>query len=102
VVSLEETCVRVDIALSTVEGVEKFKSGNYDIVISDMERPARERAGIDIAKKLRMLNPNIPFFIFCGSWAAINLQDESIEAGVTSITSSGTTLLSRLPLSNGS
>lgn len=102
VASLEERGVKVDIALSTWDGVEKFKSGQYDIVISDMGRPEGEKAGIDLAKKIRSLNPNIPLYIFCGGWAARNLKDESVLAGVTGITSSGTTLLSRLPLSNGS
>jgi CheY-like chemotaxis protein len=102
VASLEERGAKVDIALSTEEGLEKFKSGQYDVVISDMARPEGEKAGIDLAKKIRMLNPNTPFFIFCGNWAARNLKEESLQAGVTSITSSGTTLLSRLPPSNGS
>lgn len=102
VASLEERGAKVDIALSTAEGFEKFKAGQYDIVISDMGRPEGERAGIDLVKKIRTLNSNLPFYIFCGSWAARNLQEESLKAGVTSITSSGTTLLSVLPLSNGS
>jgi CheY-like chemotaxis protein len=102
VASLGEQGVKIDIALSTEEGVEKFKTGQYDMVISDMGRPEGEKAGIDLAKKIRMLNTSIPFFIFCGSWAARNLKEESINAGVTHITSSGTSLLSVLPLSNGS
>ncbi len=102
VASLGEQGVKIDIALSTEEGVEKFKTGQYDMVISDMGRPEGEKAGIDLAKKIRALNTSIPFFIFCGSWAARNLKEESLNAGVTRITSSGTTLLSVLPLSNGS
>lgn len=101
VASLEEQGAKIDIALSTEEGVEKFKTGQYDIVISDMGRPEGEKAGIDFAKKIRALNATIPFFIFCGSWAARNLKEESLNAGVTRITSSGTTLRSVLPLSNG-
>lgn len=101
VASLEERGAKVDIALSTEDGVEKFKSGQYDIVISDMGRPEGERAGIDLAKKVKSLNSNTPFFIFCGNWAARNLKEEAVQAGVTNITSSGTTLLSLLPLTNG-
>lgn len=101
VASLVEQGVKIDIALSTEEGVEKFKTGHYDIVISDMGRPEGEKAGIDLAKKIKALNASIPFFIFCGNWAARNLEEESLNAGVTGITSSGTTLLSVLPLSNG-
>jgi CheY-like chemotaxis protein len=102
VASLEERGARIDIALSTTEGIEKFKNGQYDIVISDMGRPEGGKAGIDLVKKVRELNESIPFIIFCGGWAARNLKDEALSSGVTSITSSGTTLLSVLPLSNGS
>ena len=101
VASLEEQGAKVDIALSTEEGIDRFKSAQYDFIISDMGRPEGEKAGIDLAMKIRVLNSTIPFFIFCGRWAARNLKDESLKAGVTEITSSGTTLLSVLPLSNG-
>lgn len=100
VASLEERGVIVDIALTTEDGIEKFKATEYDILISDMGRPESEKAGIDFAEKVRTLNQVVPIYIFCGGWAARNLKDESLKAGVTAITSSGTTLLSLLPLSN--
>jgi CheY-like chemotaxis protein len=102
VATLEERGVKVDVALSTEDGIKKFKAGHYDIVISDMGRPEGEKAGIDLAKKIRARNPKTPVFVYCGSWAARNLRDESLQAGVTEITSSGTTLLRLLPLSNES
>ena len=98
VAALEEKGAKVDVVLSTEEGVQKFKGISYDIVLSDMGRPEGEKAGIDLAKKIRSLNPQVPFFIFCGSWAARYLREEAIAAGVNGITSSGTTLLSQLPL----
>ena len=100
VASLEERGVTVDVALTTEEGIEKFKGSEYDIIISDMGRPESEKAGIDFTKKVRTLNQVVPIYIFCGGWAARNLKDESLKAGVTAITSSSTTLLSVLPLSN--
>lgn len=99
IASLEERGVRVDTALSTDEGILKFKQIQYDIVLSDMGRPESERAGIDLAKKIKSISPKTPMYIFCGSWAARNLRKEALNAGVTEITSSGTTLLSALPLS---
>lgn len=99
---LEERGAKVDVALSTQEGIDKFKATPYDIVLSDMGRPEGGKAGIDLAKRIRELNPRVPFFIFCGGWAAHNLREEALAAGVTEITSSGTTLLSQLPLENGS
>ena len=102
VASLEETGARVDVALSTEDGVEKFKSASYDIVLSDMGRPEGGKAGIDLAKRIRDLNRRVPFFIFCGGWAGQNLREEALAAGVTEITSSGTTLLGQLLLENES
>ncbi len=102
VASLQERGHAVDIALTTDEGFGMFKARTYDIVISDMGRPEDDHAGITLVKKIRELGSEVPFYIFCGVWAARNLRDEAIEHGVTDITSSGTTLLSRLPLENGS
>jgi len=102
VASLEERGAKVDVAVNTEEGIEKFKALPYDIVLSDMGRPESDKAGIDLVKRIRQLNPRVPFFIFCDGWAARNLREEALAAGVTEITSSGTTLLSQLPLANGS
>ncbi|MBI9077086.1 MAG: response regulator [Desulfatibacillum sp.] len=94
--SLEERGVRVDIALTTDEGIKKFKSQAYDFVISDMGRPEGDKAGIELARKIRAMNKDIPFFIHCGRWAAANWRKQALEAGVTEITASGATLLSLL------
>jgi CheY-like chemotaxis protein len=98
VASLEERGVRVDTALSTEEGLAKFRRLSYDLVISDMGRPEGDRAGIELAKRIRSLNRKMPIYIFCGTWAARNLRDEALAAGVTEISSSGTTLLTALHL----
>lgn len=96
VASLEERGIRVDIALTTDDGLQKFRDGKYDIVISDMGRPEDDKAGIDLAKKIRAISSEVPYFIYCGSWAAKNLRSEALAAGVTDISSSGSTLLSEL------
>jgi CheY-like chemotaxis protein len=98
--ALEERGARVDIALSTEDGLMKFKKQPYDIVLSDMGRPEGEKAGIDLTTRLKAINPAIPIFIFCGSWAARNLRAEALSAGASEITSSGTTLLAALPLTD--
>ena len=98
--TLLEREVKIDIALSTDEGIAKFKKQPYDIVVSDMARPESDRAGIDLAKHIHKLRPGTPVFIFCGSWAARTLRQAALDAGVTEITASGTTLLSALPLTS--
>lgn len=100
VAALEERGVRVDIALSTDEAIATIKKIPYDIVLSDMGRPEDDKAGIDLTRKLKELHINTPVYIFCGSWAARHLRSEALAAGVAEITSSGTTLLSVLPLYN--
>lgn len=97
--TLEERGVRVDTALSTDEGVAQFKKMNYDIVVSDMGRPESEKAGIDLTRKIKLVSPQTPIYIFCGTWAARTLRAEALAAGVAEITASGSTLLSELPLS---
>lgn len=97
--TLEERGVRVDTALSTDEGVAQFKKMAYDIVVSDMGRPESEKAGIDLTRKIKLIRPDTPVYIFCGTWAARTLRAEALAAGVAEITASGSTLLSELPLS---
>ena len=96
IASLEERGVRVDTAISTQEGVQKFNKHGYDLVISDMGRPEGGKAGIELAKQIQFINPAIPVYIFCGGWAAQNFREEALSAGVKEITSSGTTLMSAL------
>ncbi|MCX5645698.1 MAG: response regulator [Phycisphaerae bacterium] len=96
--SLEERGARVDIALSTDEALTKSKKLSYDIILSDMGRPEGDKAGIDLIQKIKSISPKTPVYIFCGSWAAHNLRNEALSAGAADITSSGTTLLSALPL----
>jgi CheY-like chemotaxis protein len=102
VAAFEERGARVDIALSTDEAIAKIKKTPYDIVLSDMGRPEGDKAGIDLTRKLKELRISTPVYIYCGSWAAQHLRDEALAAGVAEITSSGTTLLSVLPLVNES
>lgn len=98
VAALEDRGAQVDVALSTDAGIAKFKRQPYDIVLSDMGRPEGERAGIELAQRIKQLSPATPVFIFCSAWAARHLRDDALNAGVTEITASGTTLLSALPL----
>jgi CheY-like chemotaxis protein len=98
VASLEERGVQVDIALSTDEALAKFNKSHYDFVISDMRRPENDKAGIELVHKIKALSPSTPIFIFCGPWAARNLRTEAMKAGAAEITSSGTRLLTVMPL----
>ena len=89
---------RIDTALSTDAALERVKAASYDVIISDMGRPEGDRAGIDLARKLKAMGVAAPIYIFCGQQGAASLRQEALHAGVTDITSSATTLLSLLPL----
>lgn len=92
VASFENRGARVEIALTTDEGIAMFRRSGYDAVISDMGRPESEKAGIDLARAINQISPNTPVYIFCGRWAAMNLREEALAAGVAEITTSGSTL----------
>lgn len=96
IASLEQMGVRVQIARSTEEGLQYFASEKYDRVISDMGRPEGGRAGIDLLKKIREFDQEVPYYIFAGRWAERNLRDEALAAGANGITSSGTSLINML------
>lgn len=93
---LEAKGARIDLALSSVEALEKFKGGHYDVVISDMGRPEGKEAGIELARELRSIDAQVPYYIFCSRWSAEHLREQALQAGVNGITASGTTLLGHL------
>lgn len=101
VASLQERGVRVDQVRSTAEALARLDQQPYepyDLVISDMVRPEGAEAGIDLTRSLKARTPPVPVYIFCGAVAAHRLRDEALAAGAAAITSSGTSLLSALPL----
>lgn len=98
--ALQERGARVDIALSTDAGLSMFRKQRYDMVLSDMGRPEGERAGLDLTRRIKEIRPEVPVYIYCGAWAATNLHQDALDAGVATITASSTTLLSALPLAD--
>jgi CheY-like chemotaxis protein len=91
---LRDKGLRIDLALSTEEGMQHFHSGNYGVIVSDMGRKESDRyhpdAGIELLKKVREQDPNIPFIIYCSAKKAREYRDHAIQYRVTDITSSPT------------
>lgn len=94
--TLEERGQRVDTALSTDEAIRQLERKRYDLIISDMGRPENDHAGIEMTRVLREKGVDLPIYIYCGSWAALNLRDEAMSAGASGITSSASSLLAML------
>jgi len=101
---LQDMGIRVDIALSTADGISKFKSKKYDRIISDMGREEhggfKSKAGIELIKEIRKLDSKIPIVIYCGKNSAVKLRNEALEAGATEITSSPIVLFEALDIPN--
>lgn len=52
----EDRDFNVETAMDGLEGVEKFKKGKFDLVVSDMLMP--KMIGLDVLRNIRTLNPN--------------------------------------------
>ena len=96
IATLTDLGVSVATALSTREALQIFKPGRFDRIVTDMARPEGDKAGIDLVRRIRSQDADIPIIIYCGSWAATNLKEEALEAGASGITTSATTLLKLL------
>lgn len=97
---LSDKGVKVDLALSTSEGLRLFDKETYGVIISDMGRTEdglyKATAGIELLRKVREQNRTVPFIIFCSSRRARENKESAISLGATGITSSTTELLGLL------
>ncbi|HXY98527.1 MAG TPA: response regulator [Stellaceae bacterium] len=67
--ALEALGVSFVLAKSTDEALEKLKRQSFDVIISDMDRPADPQAGYTLLDKLRASGDRTPFIIYSGSHA---------------------------------
>lgn len=99
---LENAGVRVDLALSTQDGLRKFHKHRYSVVLSDMGRYEdggnNPHAGLNLVKAVRAADPAVPLFIFCSARAAEQYGPEALRLGATSVNSSSTELYAALKL----
>ncbi len=69
----------IDSADNGLEGLEKFKSNDYCIVITDINMPVMD--GIEMARKIKEINKSIPIIIVTSFSAEENLL-EAIKIGI--------------------
>lgn len=97
---LQRNGVRVDIALSTHEGLQKLSQRHYGAILSDMSRredgdEVRD-AGIKLLHEVRQTDSSIPFLIYCGTRTASTYQDTALAEGADVITASPAVLTQKL------
>ena len=61
------------------EGLEKFKKYNPDLVVTDINMPKMN--GLDMAKKIKEINPNIPIIV-TSAYSDGNYIIKAIEIGI--------------------
>jgi CheY-like chemotaxis protein len=97
---LSDTGITVDLALSTSDGINRFKQGQYTHIISDMGRREKKfmnyTAGLDLLKEIRSVNPSLPFIIFTTSENVRIYMAQATELGANLITSSWTEIVGYL------
>ena len=93
--------INVTTVKSTQEALAAFQPGRFDVIISDMGRPADGgKAGIELVNLIRKMDTQTPLLIYCSKYAAEEFRDEAMKAGATEITSSLTDLRNHLHLSS--
>jgi CheY-like chemotaxis protein len=94
--------INVVTALSTDEGLTKFKSRKFDRVVSDLVRlengVRNSSAGLDLVRQIRALDSNVPIIISTSIEPSTATREMVRKAGATDITATPTGLLGLLQL----
>ena len=95
--SLKYQDVQVTTATSTEEGLEQFKRGSFDCVITDMKRVERNnipngQAGFQLTSAIREIDKDVPIYIYTAK-CDDKMRRRAKEVGATGITSSPSELL---------
>jgi CheY-like chemotaxis protein len=83
--ALEALGLQIDLSTSTNDALEKVRSRNYDLIISDMSRPPDEQAGYALLRALRDAGYSTPFIIYAGSRDPKHVQ-EARQRGAFGVT----------------
>ena len=95
-----EKGISIITASSTKEALLKMETGKFDAIITDMGRTESgerlDTAGIDLSRKIRENDKNIPIFIYSWSKTAKSKMDEAKDAGITKVATSKSDLIEAL------
>jgi CheY-like chemotaxis protein len=88
---------KIDSALSTEEALAKLSRESYDLIIEDMARQKKDRAGIDFLKTLAQMRGRVPpIVVYCSTKMVTRFGAEARSLGAISVTSSPTSLMDAL------
>jgi two-component system OmpR family response regulator len=79
---LEARGLRVDVAFSGEEALEKAKKKNFDAIILDLAMPGMD--GIDTLKEFRAINPDLQIIILTGH-ATVQKGIEAMKLGAVDL-----------------
>lgn len=65
---------RVEVATNGREGLDKFRKGRFDVVITDRAMP--EMSGYELAAAIKAITPSVPIVLLTGFGDAMNAQDK--------------------------
>lgn len=82
----EDKDIQFDIALTTKQGLELYKSELYDLIITDMGRGNESDAGLSLLKELKLLHCQIPIIVYASRRAIDRYGDESLRLGAYKVT----------------
>ena len=77
---LEELGHKVTLALGGQEGVDRFSSEIFDLVVTDYRMP--EVSGQLVIRKIRQLSPKIPIVLLSGYVESLGLDEQGTGADV--------------------
>src|SRR5437764_12286403 len=69
----------VDLAESGTSGMQKFDSGNYDLVLLDLMMP--DRSGMDVLADIRPRDPQTPVYMLT-AYGSFQVAVPALESGV--------------------
>jgi CheY-like chemotaxis protein/two-component sensor histidine kinase len=75
---------RVVLAVDGADGVDKFKAGTFDLVVTDLAMPKLN--GLQLTRICKALRPEIPVLMVTG-WGVVLTEDELAEHGVDAVIS---------------
>lgn len=89
--ALEALGLTVENSISTDDAMKKLSRKTYNLVISDMGRPADARAGLTLLEQMRRLGYNTPYIIYASS-RVLDLREEAKSLGAFDCTNKATEL----------